>query len=53
MSGVDTFDGKGVRTGAIRKTGETTNQDEDEDNEEDLPVIHPIVDGRLKDEGRP
>jgi len=53
MSGVDTFDGKGVRTGAIRKTWETTNQDEDEDNEEDLPVIHPIVDGRLKDEGRP
>jgi hypothetical protein len=43
MSDVDCFDGSNVRRGGtVQGDGE----------EEDLPIIHPVVDGRLKDEGR-
>lgn len=46
MSGVDSFNGGKARKGSI---GEAEKGDNDED---DLLVIHPVVDGRLKDEGR-
>ncbi|KAI3613606.1 flagellar associated protein [Moniliophthora roreri] len=46
MSDVDAFDGKEVRAG--RKS----NKEVDESASEDLLVIEPMVDGRLKDEGR-
>lgn len=46
MSEVDCFDGGKARKGSI---GEVT-QEIDED--EDLVTIHPVIDGRLKDEGR-
>ena len=44
MSGVDCFDGGNARRGIVadRKNGEN--------NGEDMPIIHPVVDGRLKDE---
>ena len=46
MSGVDCFNGHQARKGSI-------GEDDKGDNEEgDLLVIHPTVDGRLKDEGR-
>ncbi|KAI6116926.1 Metallo-dependent phosphatase-like protein [Pisolithus croceorrhizus] len=47
MSGVDCFDGGTVRRGrgAAVQVGSS-------DFHQDLPVIHPAVDGRLKDEGR-
>lgn len=44
MSDVDSFDGEKMRDGKSRSTDET------EDN--DLLVIHPVVDGRFKDVGR-
>ncbi|KAF7983055.1 hypothetical protein HWV62_23947 [Athelia sp. TMB] len=46
MSGVDCFNGHQARKGSI-------GEDDKGDNEEgDLLIIHPTVDGRLKDEGR-
>lgn len=47
MSSVDCFDGKTARRG-----GGTAVQVELNDFHQDLPVIHPEVDGRLKDVGR-
>jgi 5'-nucleotidase len=44
MSGVDSFDGEKMRGG--KSSGGTDARDED------LLVIHPVVDGRLKDVGR-
>ncbi|CCM02861.1 uncharacterized protein FIBRA_04973 [Fibroporia radiculosa] len=51
MSEVDQFDGRTLRRGTIieaKSDGPTGNVKE----EEDLIEIHPVVDGRLKDEGR-
>jgi hypothetical protein len=45
MSSVDCFEGSKARRGVADKE----NRD---DRGEDLPTIHPVVDGRLKDEGR-
>ncbi|KZT11516.1 Metallo-dependent phosphatase [Laetiporus sulphureus 93-53] len=52
MSGVDTFDGNRVRKGMASQRGPTRGDDGGEGENEDLAVIHPVVDGRLKDEGR-
>jgi len=41
MSGVDCFDGGKARKGSVAYNGNY--------GEEDLPTIHPMVDGRLKD----
>jgi len=46
MSSVDCFGGSEARKGGVAVE---KNEDEDED---DLPTIHPVVDGRLKDEAR-
>lgn len=47
MSDVDCFHGAKVRCGSeVDSSGPSTNF------HEDLPVIHPVVDGRLKDEAR-
>lgn len=48
MSGVDCYDGKRVRRGQ----GEDVENSRDEIIKEDLLVIHPVVDGRLKDVAR-
>lgn len=50
MSDVDCYDGSRARRG--EKSLPSVGQDEDKSKEqiEDLPVIHPEVDGRLKDE---
>ncbi|KAH9946326.1 Metallo-dependent phosphatase [Epithele typhae] len=52
MSDVDCFDGARMRRG--RAEGEQKPKEDEELNgaDEDLLVIHPVVDGRLKDEGR-
>ncbi|KAH9952203.1 Metallo-dependent phosphatase [Amylocystis lapponica] len=47
MSEVDCFDGKGARGGETSK-----GQSNKKASKDDLVTIHPIVDGRLKDEGR-
>ena len=47
MSCVDCYDGGKVRRGGVADEGNVYNQ-----REEDLPIIHPVMDGRLKDEGR-
>lgn len=47
MSGVDCFDGKKVRRG-----NEPNGSSRPTCNHNDLPVIHPVIDGRLRDEGR-
>ena len=66
MSEVDCFDGEKMRKGRFgrdqAKKGEdraTEKEGKDGDenaeltgSEEDLATIHPVVDGRLKDEGR-
>ncbi|TFY68914.1 hypothetical protein EVJ58_g733 [Rhodofomes roseus] len=54
MSPVDHFDGSSLRKRPIgqQNAGGETKVAKAEDDEEDLAVIHPIVDGRLKDEGR-
>ena len=50
MSSVDCFDGGSMRG---RKPNLEPEQEEKLDvSEEDLVVIHPVVDGRMKDEGR-
>jgi hypothetical protein len=49
MSGVDCFDGATIRGGGT-SNGPTAKKEIDET--EDLLTIHPVVDGRLKDEGR-
>jgi len=46
MSDVDCFDGGKARRGSI------VDETNEADNGEDLPTIHPVVDGRLRDEGR-
>jgi 5'-nucleotidase len=46
MSCVDCYDGGKARRG-VADEGNVYNQ-----REEDLPIIHPIIDGRLKDEGK-
>jgi len=45
MSCVDCFEGSKARRGVAHK-------ESGDDQGEDLPTIHPVVDGRLKDEGR-
>ena len=54
MSDVDCFDGARVRKGRFEREAEKEPlEDEELDGaDEDLAVIHPVVDGRLKDEGR-
>ena len=54
MSEVDCFDGARVRKGRFEREAEKEPlEDEELDGaDEDLAVIHPVVDGRLKDEGR-
>ena len=55
MSDVDCFDGDGMRKGRFSEpqAQEKTKENEELDGmEEDLANIHPVVDGRLKDEGR-
>ena len=54
MSDVDCFDGDGMRKGrfARPKVEQATEDEELDGTEEDLANIHPVVDGRLKDEGR-
>lgn len=49
MSGVDCFDGGTVRRG---RGAAVQVESSDSPSHQDLPVIHPAVDGRLKDEGR-
>jgi len=44
MSSVDCFGGSEARKGGV-----AVGKNKDED---DLPTIHPVVDGRLKDEAR-
>ena len=46
MNCVDCFDGVKARKGSVGDMIEVN------ENNEDLLVIHPVVDGRLKDEGR-
>lgn len=46
MSGVDCFDGKAARS-SFKQAGGS------DDNDADLIVIHPTVDGRMKDVARP
>ncbi|KAL1746984.1 Metallo-dependent phosphatase-like protein [Schizophyllum fasciatum] len=46
MSGVDVYDGKSARAGKQVETVDTAEYDPD------LLVISPVVDGRMKDEGR-
>jgi 5'-nucleotidase len=58
MSPVDCFDGAKVRTLAHKGRVEMTERETDDKDVEfvdndDLLVVHPMVDGRLKDEGRP
>jgi len=53
MSGVDCIDGEVIRSATAQFSNEKVKKEEqDADAEEDLPTIHPVVDGRLKDEGR-
>ena len=52
MSDVDCFDGGSVRGRKPRQETEEQPQEKLDVSEEDLVVIHPIVDGRMKDEGR-
>jgi len=47
---VDCFDGRGARCGVSIEQGKDVHPGGE--GEEDLVVIHPAVDGRLKDEGR-
>jgi len=47
MSGVDCFDGQKARSGEGFE-----GIPQGEEGGEDLPVVSPIVDGRLRDEGR-
>lgn len=49
MSDVDCFDGGRTR---VMQHHKEEGDDEHDHSEEDLAVIHPVVDGRLKDEGR-
>lgn len=46
MSDVDCFNGAKARKGSVGDMVEVN------ENDEDLLVIHPVVDGRLRDEGR-
>ncbi|EGN96165.1 hypothetical protein SERLA73DRAFT_170577 [Serpula lacrymans var. lacrymans S7.3] len=46
MSDVDCFDGQKARSGRAEDAGKKY------DGDEDLLIIHPVIDGRLKDEGR-
>lgn len=56
MSSVDCFDGQGLRTALNsvnwEKKGQQTEAKTTQEEEKDLITIHPIVDGRLRDEGR-
>lgn len=52
MSPVDHFDGRSLRKQAVAVEDAKKEAKEKQEEEEDLAVIHPIVDGRLKDEGR-
>ncbi|EMD38646.1 hypothetical protein CERSUDRAFT_113824 [Gelatoporia subvermispora B] len=53
MSGVDCIDGEVIRC-AVERFGEekVKREEQEREREEDLAVIYPVVDGRLKDEGR-
>lgn len=50
MSEVDHFDGKAVRRG--RPDDKEGKKGDDGSDEQDLAEIHPVLDGRLRDEGR-
>lgn len=53
MTDVDCFDGAQAR--ATGREGDAKHEDTSEDNEEevaDVVVVHPVVDGRLKNVGR-
>lgn len=54
MTDVDCFDGTQART--VGKTAEarvaSTSNEDKTDDESDVIVVHPVVDGRLKDVGR-
>lgn len=53
MSPVDHFDGSSLRKQRAEATEDAKKETkEKQDEEQDLAVIQPIVDGRLKDEGR-
>ena len=52
MSSTDCFDGKRVRSGEWEEGTPRTQVKGDEPEDEDLPLISPIMDGRLKDVGR-
>ncbi|KAI0637231.1 hypothetical protein C8Q77DRAFT_555675 [Trametes polyzona] len=56
MSDVDCFDGDRMRKGDFQDEKAKQSKDQEIEElsgaEEDLVVIHPLVDGRLKDEGR-
>lgn len=51
MSGVDCFDGAGARRGTTKRQA-AVGEEKGEEERQDLVTIHPIVDGRLHDEGR-
>ncbi|KAI0818817.1 Metallo-dependent phosphatase [Irpex lacteus] len=52
MSGVDCFDGSQARTGTGPAQVGDEAGDSNDQSEEDLVLIHPVIDGRLKDQGR-
>lgn len=52
MSPVDHFDGSSLRKQQAKAMEDAQKEAKEKEDEEDLAVIHPIVDGRLKDEGR-
>lgn len=53
MSEVDCFDGETLRRGRTRERKSEESDDTHDTSLDDLITIHPVVDGRLKDEGRP
>ena len=53
MSPVDCFNGATVRRGRTRERDAEDLDDVHDHSTDDLLTIHPVVDGRLKDEGRP
>ena len=52
MSPVDHFDGSSLRKQQAKAMEDAQKAAQEKEDEEDLAVIHPIVDGRLRDEGR-
>lgn len=52
MTNVDCFDGERARGGQERNEADEV-EVEDKDSDDDLLVVTPVIDGRLKDKGRP